>query len=87
MVPQPQSGLQVLEISAVSDLLEAQSLECCGAIPSLDIFVWNAIRLAGDEPVSFLRCNLSFPAESSLSPSPTLLDTRILPMLSQSFKG
>lgn len=87
MFPQPQSRLQVLEMDADRDPLEAQFLESCGAIPSLETFIWNAFQLADDHPLLFLRCN---PQLSKLSLpdalSPTLLDAKILPMLSQSFK-
>lgn len=84
---QPESRLQVLEMHADDDSLVAQFLESCGTIRSLETFVWKTFHLAPDHPLAFLQQNSQLSKLSVFFPQkPALLDERILPILSQSFK-
>lgn len=85
--PQPESRLQVLEIDEDDNSLVAQFLESCGTIRSLETFVWKTRSLAPDHPLAFLRHNSQLSKlRVYFSQKPSLLDERILPILSQSFQ-
>lgn len=85
--PQPESRLRVLEIDTGYNLLVGQFLESCGTIRSLETFVWKTPDVAPDHPLAFLRQNSQLSKLRVCYPQkPALLDERILPILSQSFR-
>ncbi|KAF7510817.1 hypothetical protein GJ744_005917 [Endocarpon pusillum] len=83
----PQSRLKVLDVNTEVTAVRAEFFQRCGAIPSLETFVWSAFNLPADHNLSFLSSNpqllkLSIP----YAHPPEVLDQRILPLLSQSFR-
>ncbi|MCJ1469002.1 hypothetical protein MMC07_007634 [Pseudocyphellaria aurata] len=86
--PQSERRLKVFEADGHDSPLIGQFLENCGMIRSLETFVWQAVRVEPNDPCTFLRHNSQL---SKLSiPYPqiyTVLDKRILPILSQSFQN
>ena len=77
--------LRVLQVDTERDEMTSLFFENRGMIPSLETFVW-ASHLPADHTLGFLRCNSQlFKLDISSATNPTLLEERLLPLLSRSF--
>ena len=80
-------GLVALEIDIAERPINSTFFKKRGRIPSLEVFVWDSIRIPESQSLAFVRAN---PQLSRLSiagaMSTTLLEHELLPLLSESFR-